>query len=1223
MNKKILALLLAFAMIFSTMTTAFANETATIGAEAESLKLMGVLQGDDGGVTAEYLAKETTRMQAAIMYLRLKGLEDEAMAFTGTTNFADAGTMKWAEGKAIMAYLKANPQLGWIGTDGGNFMPFETITVQQYYKVILEALGYKQTTPEIVGDFAWSEVTTFAASKGLVKLAGNTAFTNNDLAIATIEGLKTNMKDGGNTLAVTLVNAGMINKDAAIAAGLYAETTTAVVKAVKAIGNSKVEVEFDSAVAKAYAENAANYSVVEKGTTTALEVKAAVLDGTTKVVVETAAQTAGKAYTMTVGTKAINFGGVAKNSSAATLDSVKGTDTNKVELTFDKILDLSVLDKAHYSIEGVTVLSAAWADSTRKVVELTTEGMQSSKTYKVVASDIKTVDLVNLKSASKYFMAKSDKTAPTASINKATSTNTRVIVYFNEEVTKESAEDLANYSITVGSTTNELEITAAKLVEDRNDLNGNNDDEDMAVVELTTASQKTGTKYVLHVNNVADISVLSNKITKEQKLDYYGIRVDDVKPTVTSIDYLTNKLIKVVFNESSRLDAATALDINNYSVNNDIAVEKAEFENSDNPDSKVVRLTVSELGDKSSYQITVNNVADEYGNVMNEKKFSKTFSKTTINTPATVSKVEALSDTSIKVSFTKEVETITAKDVANYSINNEIGTPVKATVADDSKSVTLTVGTLKANTEYKVTINGVKDLAGNTIVSTVAKFVASATANDTDAPEIEDIVAVNDRVIRVSFNEAINVAAVPTIDIDITGDGLSDATAAYKVSSDDDDIILEFRLADVDKFTADADVQLVSTTAKDLAGNVCADENVEFASVTDVPEKPELVSWEQTSVKQFKLIYSEKIDKAVNGTTITDTASTVVPYALTVNVDKDDNTIVYLTTNQIMDADKVFELNLASILANYHSIEVAQDDNSRTVLETGLEDEEAPFIESVAAVDKNTVEITYSEDLSYEGRYTITYDKDDDGGVDNVSISGNPVIDADDNNVVKLNLTTALDARFVYTLKIATQAKDVASNRVDKDAEFEFAGTNVAPIGNYITGVKVLNGTTIKVNTFSSIDPDDVAIAVYDKSNNELATTFAPTTGDKVSAFTVAAKVNAGTSLPEYAFVDGENYTVKINAKVGGATLYSYTFKGIVEAGITVETVGTDCEITFSDAAANDEIQILTAGGFVTATVGADGIATVPVASLGGDTVVDIMAVRNNVVLFYDLDVEL
>src|SRR5690606_463303 len=127
-----------------------------------------------------------TRMQAAIMFLRLKGLEAEAKAFTGEANFAD-GNIAWAEGANILAYLKANPQLGWQG-DGVNFNPDKTITAQEYYKVMLEALGYKQTTTtpvEVIGDFAWADVMTFAASKGLTKVADVTNFTVNDLAVAT------------------------------------------------------------------------------------------------------------------------------------------------------------------------------------------------------------------------------------------------------------------------------------------------------------------------------------------------------------------------------------------------------------------------------------------------------------------------------------------------------------------------------------------------------------------------------------------------------------------------------------------------------------------------------------------------------------------------------------------------------------------------------------------------------------------------------------------------------------------------------------------------------------------------------------------------------------------------------------------------------------------------------------------------------------------------------
>ena len=161
--KKTLALVLALAMVFSTITVAFAE--GALGEDAQICADLGMLQGETGTVDEAYVATAPTRLQAAVMFLRLKGLEAEALAFTGEDNFAD-GEIAWAEGANLIAYLKANPQLGWIG-DGTSFNPEGVMTAQAYYKVMLEALGYKQTTDEVAGDFAWEEVLTFAASVGL------------------------------------------------------------------------------------------------------------------------------------------------------------------------------------------------------------------------------------------------------------------------------------------------------------------------------------------------------------------------------------------------------------------------------------------------------------------------------------------------------------------------------------------------------------------------------------------------------------------------------------------------------------------------------------------------------------------------------------------------------------------------------------------------------------------------------------------------------------------------------------------------------------------------------------------------------------------------------------------------------------------------------------------------------------------------------------------------
>lgn len=179
--------------------TAFAAEEVHIRTDVEIAGDLGLLIGDGDGLTAEYLAKSTTRLQAAVMFLRLKGLQDEALAFKGTDNFADAGLVG-KNNQAILAYLNAKQELGWAGVGGGKFDPSSTVTAQQFYKVILEALGYKAGT-----DFEYKDTISFAASKGLTKVADHGEFVNADIATATVEALKANVMGSEETLAQLLV----------------------------------------------------------------------------------------------------------------------------------------------------------------------------------------------------------------------------------------------------------------------------------------------------------------------------------------------------------------------------------------------------------------------------------------------------------------------------------------------------------------------------------------------------------------------------------------------------------------------------------------------------------------------------------------------------------------------------------------------------------------------------------------------------------------------------------------------------------------------------------------------------------------------------------------------------------------------------------------------------------------------------------------------------------
>lgn len=238
--KKLLAVVIAVCVLATMMIPAFAAETKT---EAQICEALGVLKGDGAGVTDTYLAKGTERFQAALIYLRLLGLEDEAVAFAGTENFEDATDIKYEGGQKALAYLKANPDLGWIGVNasGTKFEPTSPASAQMIYKVMLEALGYKQDV-----DFEWADTITFAKDKGLSKIADVTNLTNNDLAIALVEALKAKVKDSEKTLAQVLIEKGIIDQAAAIEAGLV--SAVPVIVSVKATAVDTLEVTFSQAV---------------------------------------------------------------------------------------------------------------------------------------------------------------------------------------------------------------------------------------------------------------------------------------------------------------------------------------------------------------------------------------------------------------------------------------------------------------------------------------------------------------------------------------------------------------------------------------------------------------------------------------------------------------------------------------------------------------------------------------------------------------------------------------------------------------------------------------------------------------------------------------------------------------------------------------------------------------------------------------------------------------
>ncbi|MHB1393085.1 MAG: Ig-like domain-containing protein [Clostridia bacterium] len=1169
--KKTLALVLALAMVFSTITVAFAE--GTIGADAQITADLGMLKGSTGTVDAAYTATAPTRIQAAVMFLRLKGLEAEAKAFTGAANFADADKAAWA--KPIMAYLKANPQLGWQG-DGTNFSPDKVISAKEYYKVLLESLGYKQNTAEVVGDFAYADVLAFAAGKGLTKVAAVTNFTVNDLATATVEALKLNVKDGGKTLIASLVDAGKVDAAKATAAGIYTKevVATADLKAVKAVANNKLEVEFAAEIGKAFAENAASYKVVEKGTTTAVEVKGAVAQSGTIAVIEVAALTAGKSYTLVIGAVSKNFTGIAKDAAAPKVSSVAAVDTNTLEVTFDKVMDAeSATSIANYTLNNSASVKAAALDSDRKVVTLTTEGVANGKLYTLKVENVKSSDLVAIKSVSKNFTGKSDTTAPKLNGSvKAVNANLLEVTFTDAHgLNKSVAETLANWSIN-----NDLAIEKVTAI-------GNDNDDYYYKVQIVTATQVAGKSYTLTMSNLVDGSVSANKISKDITKEFKGAYADTSAPTVSTTPTVdTNTSIQIVFSDKNALDVASATDANNYEITykdgattNTLAVVGAKIKDTDDlyhVDGRTVILTTDSMDDKFIYTLVIKDVADEFGNAI-EPVSGTTYKKYTFRgkdediIPPYVASVNAVDSKTVKVVFDDKVDKASATDPTNYSFNNDLGVAVKASLSSTSTTVTLTTPEQVVGKSYTITINGVKDLTGNEASAVKVSFIAARTSNDTTAPEVAYIEATYKDEVLVHFTEAVkdgNAILMTTANgttFNQVGKLLDDETTAVLKP----EIVPPATGLTDTKYTVSALSNVVDKTGNAYVPPTPAHE---FWGTIETNQGPEVSSWEQLNPTTIRVVFTEPVSFTANVNGTGDVATGFVNsdnmagYTWDAFIDKagdaDNNgySTVDLVADNVLkiaeDADPI-EFNFTTLVTDYVGTAAvdADDTAANTALTskftTYIQDEDKPEIVNVEAVNEYKIVVTMNEDVksTVVGSYKISYD--DNGTTKYVAISS---VDRDSSTYSKINIatTTELKSEFVYTLVPLTGAQDLSGNTLAvKDISFDFTGTDIQ-VADYVKGVVVIDADTINVTSSKVVGAVN---AVYELTSTgaEIAVNLNSTNNangtNKVVVIDLARPILAGTTY--VAYIDN----------------MPYKFSGIVDdAGIRV--IATSGLITFS-----------------------------------------------------------
>lgn len=164
----------------------------------EKLVQSGLIKGSGQGVNEQYWNTGATKIQGALLYLRLMGLDQEALSYAGDITFEDA-KQAGKQLEPVVGYLKNHPYLGWIGSNDNRFEPQAPLTAEEYARILLKALRNEEGI-----DYATGSAVAFAVKNGITSLDGAKKLTNRQMAEAAAQALQSKLNHNNLTLEESL-----------------------------------------------------------------------------------------------------------------------------------------------------------------------------------------------------------------------------------------------------------------------------------------------------------------------------------------------------------------------------------------------------------------------------------------------------------------------------------------------------------------------------------------------------------------------------------------------------------------------------------------------------------------------------------------------------------------------------------------------------------------------------------------------------------------------------------------------------------------------------------------------------------------------------------------------------------------------------------------------------------------------------------------------------------
>lgn len=953
--KKVVALVLAFAMVLSMGTVAFAAENAT---EADALYNLGLLKGYSTTEKVLGLDDAADAQQAIKLIGVALGWEVDAEATVDFTDVAD-----WA-----VPYVAKAVELG--VTNGVSATEFGTeVDGKRMVTWLLRALGYESAA-------AWENTDTLAAEAGITV---PTASLRDDVVGVIYESLMAKKVGSDTTLLDDLIAAGTVTEADAIAEGLK-EAAPEEFALVSAEGFGLAAIKFT------FTSDVDSLTVTDEDADAAVANE--VVDGSTVIVTFDAAEDQNDEVE-------VEFDAEGKDGVKIDGEKVKVTLSDRVDPTlvsvtvdnaktfvvkYSEPINMDPADLGTQVFDNVKIDGSKFVGTATQSDDLTEITYKSNNAYDANSYTFTTQDVEDYAG----FVASSEDVTVTVVTDDAAPVLTEVKVVDRTNLELIFDEDLASIGdVEVGS------YTVASATVD-------GDDKNIVNVVLGGGDElKASDAFVAVTVKYSDAKDLLDNESDDDIEFTFTAPLDDEAPTVTVTVTSDNYLMLEFSEDVTGHDALAAYDLTddddddaNVLDSIDTDIETSDDYDADDDDDNKILIVASDITiNEGNYTLTVGkaDIVDTsvLKNVVAEKEFKVVMNDTEAPTYGAASYIidTDFDEQAARITFSEEMDIATLSDEGNYLFEDAPLTEIddyEIKVASDGKSVDIVIPSadgdpviLDNTDEFKVF--GLKDVAGNSIaapggvigIDDAASF-ALATATAT-APDTIEVVTTGSKDFEIADPNEFLIY-----------DGVAKSTTHYVTSAvlDADDAFKVILTLNDD---LDADATLVGAVSVrtigaedtvDLFGTAVDDANLPL--VDDIaPSIDDVVydSEDGTMVIKFTEAVADVGEDNDEAEVLAD-----------ILLRDGDGDLVTLDVDQVTaDSDDNYssftEITIDSLPADDYSIEILSrnivDDTAANVLvayeevDMAVEDTTAPTIASAAVTVANTqITVTFDEVVS-------------------------------------------------------------------------------------------------------------------------------------------------------------------------------------------------------------------------------------------------------------------